>query len=120
MSKPYKVVYGIRKTGLTEEGQEREQWTQIGVAFPNQDGSLNLFLHYLPTDLTQTRLHIRDPKPRADTPSVAAESDDSAARGEDLAPLPPSQPPREQSRPSMPLRRPSLPKPFTTERSRSR
>lgn len=64
-SRPYKVVYGIRKTGLTDEdGQEREQWTQIGVAFPNQDGSLNVFLHYLPTDLTQTRLHIRDPRPK--------------------------------------------------------
>ena len=70
MSKPYKVVYGIRKTGLTdEEGQEREQWTQIGVAFPNQDGSLNIFLHYLPTDLTQTRLHIRDPRPKEEQPA---------------------------------------------------
>jgi len=81
-SRPYKIVYGIRKTGLTEDGQEREQWTQIGVAFPNQDGSLNAVLHYLPTDLTQTRLHIREPRPKVDSPAVAAESDDSAARGD--------------------------------------
>lgn len=69
-SRPYKVVYGIRKTGLTdEEGQEREQWTQIGVAFPNQDGSLNVILHYLPADLTQTRIHIRDPRAREEQPA---------------------------------------------------
>src|SRR5262249_11783109 len=66
MSKPYKIVYGIRKTGLADEqGQERDQWTQIGVAFPNQDGSLNVILHYLPADVTQTRLHIRDPRPKS-------------------------------------------------------
>lgn len=73
-SRPYKVVYGIRKTGLTdEEGQEREQWTQIGVAFPNQDGSLNVILHYLPTDLTQTRIHIRDPRAREEQPAPKQE-----------------------------------------------
>jgi hypothetical protein len=70
MSKPYKIVYGIRKTGLADEqGQERDQWTQIGVAFPNQDGSLNVILHYLPTDLAQTRLHIRDPRPKEEQPA---------------------------------------------------
>lgn len=119
MSKPYKIVYGIRKTGLTEEGQERTEWTQIGVAFPNQDGSLNLFLHYLPTDLTQTRLHIRDPKPKADNPTAAAESSDSAPSAEALAPLPrSSQSLREQATPATAPRRPSLPKPFQPERRR--
>jgi hypothetical protein len=64
-------VYGIRKTGLTDdEGQEREHWTQIGVAFPNQDGSLNVVLHYLPADLIQTRIHIRDPRPREEQPAA--------------------------------------------------
>ena len=85
-SRPYKIVYGIRKTGLTdEEGQEREQWTQIGVAFPNQDGSLNVLFHYLPTDLTNTHIHIRDPRPR----------DEQSARREQPSP---EQQRRQQSR----------------------
>ena len=97
-SRPYKVVYGIRKTGLTdEEGQEREQWTQIGVAFPNQDGSLNCIFHYLPTDLTQTRIHIRDPRPREEQP----------APKEQPQPQPqpaPQQPPPQQQRRHQPRR----------------
>lgn len=84
-SRPYKVVYGIRKTGLTdEEGQEREQWTQIRVAFQNSDNSINVILHYLPTNLDQTRIHIRAPRPREEQPAPSAPK-------EQEKPIPPAQ-----------------------------
>ncbi len=56
--KPHKLVYGIRKAG------ERDQWTQSGVAFPNKDNSLTVVFDYVPADLTKTKIHIRDPKPK--------------------------------------------------------
>jgi len=55
--RPYKLVYGIRK------GDKRDQWTQIGVAFPNKDNSLTVLFDYLPAD-SKTKIHIRDPKPK--------------------------------------------------------
>jgi len=56
--RPYKVIYGIRKGG------ERELWDKIGVAFVNKDASLSLIFDYVPADLTKTKIHIRDPKPK--------------------------------------------------------
>ena len=96
MSKPYKVVYGIRKTGITDEdGNERTQWTEIGVAFVNQDDSLTVVFNYLPTDLATTRIHIRDPKPKEEAPAAP-----------DATPAPPPRPEQPQ-----PAARPVLPQP---------
>jgi hypothetical protein len=94
-SRPYKVVYGIRKTGQTdEEGQERERWTEIGVAFPNQDGSLNVILHYLPTNPDQTRIHIRDPRPREEPPPPTEEPPQPPSPPQPQQPSPRRQSPR--------------------------
>jgi hypothetical protein len=52
-----KAVYVIR------DGKNGDSfWTKVGVAFTNNDGSLNVLLEALPTD---GKLHIRDQKERA-------------------------------------------------------
>jgi len=52
-----KQVFAIR------DGNGKSFWTQIGVGFVNADGSLNLLLNFLPTDLSGTTIQVRDPKP---------------------------------------------------------
>lgn len=59
MSKKHKDVFHII------EGEGRNNWTKIGVAFENNDGSLNVLVNYLPTNLARQgtlNLNIRDPK----------------------------------------------------------
>jgi hypothetical protein len=41
-------------------------WTQIGVAFENRDHSWNLKFDYLPTDLQETTIQLRDFDPKSD------------------------------------------------------
>lgn len=53
-----KVVYNIA------ERNGRNYWTRIGVAFVNQDGSLNVKLESFPIN---GELHIRDYVPRDDS-----------------------------------------------------
>ena len=47
------ILYGVRNF-TDREGEDRSQWTRIGTAFQNQDGSWNLRFDYLPTDRTAT------------------------------------------------------------------
>ena len=69
MRKPDQIVSGIRKTGFTDEGgNERAQWTEIAVAFINQDTSLTVISPDRPTDWTITRIHIRNPRPKEEAP----------------------------------------------------
>ena len=43
------------------EGDDKKTyWTKIGVAFQNKDGSYNLRFEYLPTDLANTTIQLRD------------------------------------------------------------
>jgi hypothetical protein len=53
----YKEIFGVVDRG------EQSFWTRIGVAFMNNDGSLNLLFNFTPTD-PQTTIQIRDPRPR--------------------------------------------------------
>jgi len=54
--KKVKIVYVISK-GKDREGKDKNYWNKIGVAFVNQDGSLNVKLEALPVG---GELHIRD------------------------------------------------------------
>ena len=54
-----KVIYGAVKAQ-----NEETYWTRIGVAFVNKDGSLNLKFDYIPTDLVNTTIQVREPKPK--------------------------------------------------------
>ena len=47
--------------GITHHGKD-PKWMQIGVAFVNRDGSLNLKFDFLPTDLANTTIQVRDIK----------------------------------------------------------
>ncbi len=49
--KKAKAVYTIKENG------EYTNWTRVGVAFENKDGSMNILLDALPTN---GKLHIRD------------------------------------------------------------
>jgi hypothetical protein len=53
----YKEIFGVVDRG------EQSFWTRIGVAFENNDGSLNLLFNFVPTD-PQTTIQIREPRPR--------------------------------------------------------
>lgn len=44
---------------INERGEDNAQWTKIGVAFVNKDGSLNVILDALPL---AGKIHIRDRK----------------------------------------------------------
>jgi hypothetical protein len=57
----YKEVFTVVDRG---DGR-RPWWIKIGVAFPNQDGSLNVILEALPVS---GKLHVRDPRPRDEGP----------------------------------------------------
>jgi len=56
MSVTIKDVFSIQE----KEGEEKNHWSRIGVAFVNRDNSLNVVLDALPLS---GRLHIRDRKP---------------------------------------------------------
>ncbi len=53
-----KKVFAIRDS----QNGGKSFWTQIGVGFVNGDGSINLLLNLIPTDLVNTTLQVRDPK----------------------------------------------------------
>ena len=55
----HKIVYTISEG----EHPNQDRWRAIGAAFVNSDGSMNVLLDALPIN---GKLHIRDPKPRAD------------------------------------------------------
>ena len=54
----FKHVYTI----VEREGQEKNRWVRVGVAFVNRDQSLNIRLNALPVN---GLLHVRDPHPPA-------------------------------------------------------
>jgi hypothetical protein len=43
-----------------EGDEKRSFWTRIGVAYENRDGSYNLRFEYLPADLANTTIQLRD------------------------------------------------------------
>ena len=52
-------------------GETKSRWTNIGVAFPNKDGSYNLKFDYLPTSMADTTIQMRPFDPRGeDQPSA--------------------------------------------------
>ncbi len=54
MSQVSKSIYGIVKRN------EKSYWTRIGTAFVNRDGSLNLKLDFLPSDMSSITIQVRD------------------------------------------------------------
>lgn len=60
--RPSHNVFHIRDRGPNQKGW----WTQVGSAWTNKDGSLNVILDTLPID---GKLHIRVPNPKEETPA---------------------------------------------------
>lgn len=59
----FKVAYHIKKE--TRDGEERTFFNRVGRAFTNKDGSINLFLDYIPTQWdVETVINIRDYEPK--------------------------------------------------------
>ena len=54
-----KEVYGIKK--VSKGGEEKSFWTRLGIAYENKDGSLNVYLDYVPV-VPGIVLNIREPK----------------------------------------------------------
>lgn len=55
MDKPLRDVYAIALT------KNKKIWTQIGLAFENRDGSINVKLRCMPID-GQMQLRVREPR----------------------------------------------------------
>lgn len=62
-SERMKMIYAIVQRG------SKKYWNRIGIAFVNQDGSLNARLDAVPVN---GELHIRDYVPREDTGEAPA------------------------------------------------
>ena len=43
-----------------KDGEKKSWWTKIGVAFVNSDGSIALKFDYLPADLANTSIQLRE------------------------------------------------------------
>lgn len=72
-----KALYGIREYRVNR--QTKNQWTRIGTAFLNKDGSWNLVYDFLPAD-PSTTIQMRDPFPReAEKPSDDADLSQEAS-----------------------------------------
>jgi len=58
---------------------ERSNWTKVGVAFVNQDGSLNVLVNYLPTNLARLgtlTLNVRKPNGKGSQAPAGGKGDD--------------------------------------------
>jgi len=62
--KKMKQLMAITTRG--EGDKEKTFWTRIGVAFENNDGSYNIKVEFLPADLVNTTIQLRDFKERDD------------------------------------------------------
>jgi len=53
--------------GVVNRGEgKRSFWTRIGTAFANRDGSFNLRFSYLPADMANTTIQLREPRAAKD------------------------------------------------------
>jgi len=53
--------------GVVNRGEgKKSYWTRIGTAYKNRDGSLNLRFNYLPADLANTTIQVREPRAKAE------------------------------------------------------
>jgi len=55
-------LVGAKETVIA--GETRTWWTKIGVAFENKDGSFTLRFDYVPTNLADTTIQMRERKPK--------------------------------------------------------
>jgi hypothetical protein len=61
-NRPTHRLYAVRKSG-----SDKSYWTQIGAAWPNQDGKgFNIKLNLLPLDGSE--IVMREPREEGDTP----------------------------------------------------
>ena len=57
-NRPSHIIFAI------ETRNEKSTWTEIGAAWTNRDGSLNLSYKFLPSDMTNVRIQLRENKPK--------------------------------------------------------
>lgn len=63
MAAKLKIAYHIAKED--RNGETKSYFNRIGKAFVNKDGSINLFLDYVPTKFDgETVINIRDYEPK--------------------------------------------------------
>ena len=55
-------LVGAKETVIA--GETRTWWTKIGIAFENKDGSFTLRFDYVPTNLADTTIQMRERKPK--------------------------------------------------------
>jgi hypothetical protein len=74
--KTMKAIYGVvQRQRFGDDSEPKSYWTQIGIAFENRDSSWNLRFDYLPTDLANTTIQLRDFKrAAAEAEAAPAES----------------------------------------------
>ena len=57
-NRPSHIIFAI------ETRNDKSTWTEIGAAWTNKDGSLNLSYKFLPADMTNVRIQLLENKPK--------------------------------------------------------
>ena len=65
-------ILGVVNRGEGQLGTKKSYWTRIGTAYKNRDGSLNLRFNYLPADLANTTIQVREPRAKDDADGAEA------------------------------------------------
>lgn len=86
------------------QGQARSQWTRIGTAFVNKDGSIGLALDAIPTDWTKSKIILQVPKTKEEIEALRAEKLQSGGGQQQRAPRR-NGPPQQGVQPNLPRNR---------------
>ena len=60
-NRPSHIIFAVESRGENQ----KSNWTEIGAAWTNKDGSLSLNFKFMPTAESGVRLQLRENKPRA-------------------------------------------------------
>lgn len=71
MAQP-KDIFGIKE--IETKGEKKSFWTRIGIAFLNQDGSMNCHFDYMPVREGIT-VHVRDKKEKFENETTNGKTD---------------------------------------------
>ena len=67
-NRPSHIIFAVESRGENQ----KSNWTEIGAAWTNKDGSLSLNFKFMPTADSGVRLQLRENKPRAANTQAAA------------------------------------------------
>lgn len=67
MNTEIKMMQIVAAVSRTTGDQKKTWWTRIGVGFQNRDGSWTLRFDFVPTNLAETTIQLREMQKKEDT-----------------------------------------------------